>query len=103
MALQSLSRGETFWLGDTEGCVLPIPDGIEMSHAPLRASQGGWDLDARGALGGVAAPARSAWRIRCSIAKTGAPVAVMPGDYGLLQYGLFSIFFQYSTPPPKVT
>ena len=35
-----------------------------------------------------------------SFAKSGAPVPVVPGDYGLLQYRLFSIFFQYTAPAP---
>jgi hypothetical protein len=34
-----------------------------------------------------------------ALARTGAPVPVVPGDSGLLQYGLFSIFFQYTTAP----
>ena len=32
------------------------------------------------------------------LARAGAPVPVLPGDYGLIQYGLFSVFFQYTTP-----
>jgi hypothetical protein len=70
-----------------------------MSDVPLRASQGGgWDLDAQGAVAG-------ALRIRgrdedpVAIGRAG-PLGVLPGDYGLVQYGLFAIFFQYGTEPP---
>jgi hypothetical protein len=101
MELRTLNRGQTFWLGDEPGCALPIPDGIEMSNAPLRSSQGGWDLDARGAVGG-ALRLRGRTEDVASIAKTGAPVAVMPGDFGLIQYGQFSIFFQYTATAPIV-
>jgi len=101
MAMRTLSRGESFEMGDARGAVLPIPDGILMSEAPLRASQGGgWDLDARGAVSGTL-------RIRgrdedpAAMGRAG-PLGVLPGDYGLLQYGLFSVFFQYGSQPPPV-
>ena len=44
--LRTLPRGQSFSLGDEAGQVLPIPDGVLMSAAPLRASQGGWEVDA---------------------------------------------------------
>ena len=34
-----------------------------------------------------------------AIAKSSAAVPIMPGDYGLIQYGQISIFFQYTTQP----
>jgi hypothetical protein len=100
--MRTLTRGQTFWLGETPGCVIPIPDGVEMSPSPLHASQGGWDLDARGAIGGTLR-LRGRMEEVVSIAKAGAPVAVMPGDFGLLQYGQFSIFFQYTSAPASPT
>ena len=100
--MRTLHRGQTFWLGDTPGCVLPVPDGIDMSASPLRASQGGWELDARGAFGGTLR-LRGRMEEVASIARAGIPVAVMPGDFGLLQYGQFSIFFQYTSAPASPT
>jgi len=96
--LRTLPRGQSFSLGDEAGQVLPIPDGVLMSAAPLRASQGGWEVDALGVTGGML-KLRGRDEDPMSFAKSGAPVPVVPGDYGLLQYGLFSIFFQYTTQP----
>lgn len=96
--VRTLARGESFVMGDEEMAVLPIPDGIPMSSMPLRASQGGWEVDAQGAMGG-ALKLRGRDEDPASFARSGAPIPVVPGDYGLLQYGLFSIFFQYTTQP----
>lgn len=100
---RTLARGESFTMGEGAKHVLPIPDGVVMSAIPLRASQGGWEVDALGAEGGTL-KLRGRDEDPVSFAKSGAPVPVVPGDYGLLQYGLFSIFFQYTTlPPPMAT
>jgi hypothetical protein len=98
VSLRTLTRGESFVLGDGLDAALPIPDGVEMSPTPLRAAQGGWDLDARGALGGLLT-LRGRPEDPLALARTGAAVPVMPGDYGLVQYGQFSIFFQYTSQP----
>jgi hypothetical protein len=98
VALETLHRGESFTLGDGEDDALPIPDGIEMSAMPLRAAHGGWELDARGCVGGLLT-LRGRSEDPAAIARAGAPVPVMPGDYGLVQYGQFSIFFQYTAQP----
>jgi hypothetical protein len=104
VALRTLGRGESFEMGDGKGAILPIPDGILMADKPLRGSPaGGWDLDAQGVVGG-ALRLRGRDEDPVAMGRSGAPIGVMPGDYGLLQYGLFSVFFQYGTqPPPAVT
>jgi len=98
VALDTLERGESFELGEGENSILPVPDGIEMSSTPLRGSVGGWELDARGCIGGLLT-LRGRAEDPIAIARAGAPVPVMPGDYGLIQYGQFAIFFQYSSKP----
>jgi TonB family protein len=98
VALRALGRGESFVLGDGEAAVLPVPDGLDMSPVPVRAAGGGWELDARGTISGTLS-LRGRTEDPASIARAGAPIPVMPGDYGLLQYGQFSIFFQYSPKP----
>lgn len=98
VALETLQRGESFTFGEGENDVLPIPDGIEMSQAPLRAAQGGWELDVRGAIGGLLT-LRGRSEDPTALARTGAPVPVMPGDFGLIQYGQFGVFFQYTSQP----
>ncbi len=95
MALRTLKIGESFEFGDGEGAVLPVPDGLDMAHTPVRASQGAWELDARGAIAGVL-KLRGRDEDVASFGRSGAPVPIVPGDYGLLQYGQFGIFFQYS-------
>lgn len=98
VALRTLERGESFALGDGLECELPIPDGIEMSPTPLRGAAGGWELDTRGCVGGLLT-LRGRGEDPVAIARAGAAVPVMPGDYGLIQYGQFAIFFQYTTQP----
>ena len=80
----------------TKGSVLPIPDGLDMSATPVRAAQGAWEIDARGAVAGVL-KLRGRDEDVASFARSGASFPIVPGDYGLLQYGQFGIFFQYST------
>lgn len=98
VALRTLERGESFQLGDAPGAELPIPDGLDISPAPVRAAQGGWELDARGCVGGLLT-LRGRAEDPLAVARAGAPVPVMPGDYGLIQYGQLSIFFQYTNQP----
>jgi hypothetical protein len=101
LAMRTLARGESFDMSDGKGSVLPMPDGIPMSDMPLRASPSGWDVDAQGVVAG-SLRLRGRDEDAVAVGRSGAPMAVVPGDYGLLQYGLFSIFFQYGTQPPPV-
>lgn len=98
VAMKTLTRGESFLLGEGLGSELPIPDGIEMSPTPLKGGQGGWELDTRGCVAGLLT-LRGRAEDPVAIARAGAPVPVMPGDYGLIQYGQFAIFFQYTSQP----
>ena len=100
--LRTLRKGESFQLDDSPNAAYAMPDGVEMSKMPLFFARGGWELDARGAKGG-ALRLRGRDEDPAAIASSGAPIAVVPGDYGLLQYGLFSIFFQYTTMAPPVS
>ncbi len=102
VALRTLARGESFHLGDSKDAVLPIPEGLEISPTPVRAAAGGWELDARGCLGGLLT-LRGRAEDPVAIARTSAAVPIMPGDYGLIQYGQLSIFFQYTTKPIKMS
>jgi hypothetical protein len=102
MNVRTLARGESFEMGDGKGAVLPIPDGVLMSERPFRASpDGGWELSADGVLSGSLS-LRGRDEDPVSVARLGAKVGLVPGDYGLLQYGLFSLFFQYGAQPPRI-
>ena len=102
LELRTLRRGESFEIDDKGLGACAMPEGLEMARVPLFFARGGWELDAKGALAGTL-------RIRgreedpVALAKAGAPIAVVPGDFGLLQYGLFGIFFQYTTLAPPVS
>lgn len=100
--LRTLARGESFELGDSLGASLPIPDGLEMSPVPIRAVAGGWELDARGCLSGLLT-LRGRAEDPVAIARTSAAVPIMPGDFGLIQYGQIALFFQYTTQPIKMS
>jgi hypothetical protein len=96
-----LEPGQDCVLGDASNALAPHPDALQAPEMPLRAVGSGWELDARGALSGVL-------RLRgrdedvLGLGRGGAPVPVVPGDYGLIQYGLFSVFFQYTSRPPAM-
>lgn len=98
VALKNLDRGRSFVLSDDPSAALPRPDGIDMAEAPIRATQGGWDLDAKGCVGGLLT-LRGRPEDPVALARAGTPVPVMPGDFGLIQYGQFSVFFQYTAQP----
>jgi hypothetical protein len=96
-----LERGESFVLGEGHPQVIAMPEGIDMPQTPVRAAPGGWEVDARGTVSGILR-LRGRDEDPVAVGRTGAAVAIMPGDYGLLQYGLFSIFFQYATPAKPI-
>lgn len=102
VALKTLVRGESFHVGDAPEATLPVPEGVEMATVPLRAAASGWELDARGCLGGLLT-LRGRAEDPVAIARTSAAVPVMPGDFGLIQYGQVSLFFQYTTQPIKMS
>ncbi len=102
VALRTLARGESFHLGDSPDASLPIPEGIEMAPTPVRAAASGWELDARGCLGGLLT-LRGRAEDPVAIARTSVAVPIMPGDFGLIQYGQVSLFFQYTTQPIKMS
>jgi hypothetical protein len=102
VALRTLVRGQSFQLGDSLDATLPIPEGVEMSATPVRAAAGGWELDAKGCVGGLLT-LRGRAEDPVAIARTNVPVPIMPGDFGLIQYGQVSLFFQYTSQPIKMS
>ncbi len=91
VSLKHLARGQS--LGD-----FPTPDGLEMSDAPIRATGDSWEIDPRGALTGKLR-LRGREETVEAIAKNALPFPVIKGDYGLLQYGQYGIFFQCGERP----
>jgi len=101
VGVKFLTPGESCILGESPGALAPIPDGLEASEAPLRAVSSGWELDARGAVNGMLT-LRGREENVVGLARSGAPVPVVPGDHGLIQYGTFAVFFQYTSPAPAL-
>lgn len=99
---RDLRRGESLAVGEAQGALCAKPDQSEVADLPIRAVGNGWELDARGASGGVL-HLRGRREDPGELGRRGAPVPIVPGDYGLLQYGSFSVFFQFSeaAPAPK--
>src|SRR5271166_1206650 len=88
VGMRMLPRGQDCILGEVPGALAPMPDGLHAPASPLRAVGGGWELDARGAVSGVLV-LRGREEKLMALARSGAPVQVLPGDYGLVQYGIF--------------
>ncbi|HLK36411.1 MAG TPA: AgmX/PglI C-terminal domain-containing protein [Polyangiaceae bacterium] len=101
IGVQLLEPGQDCLLGEARGALAALPDGLSASGAPLRAVGNGWELDARGALSGVLI-LRGREENVAGLGQATGPVPVVPGDYGLIQYGLFSVFFQYTAPAPPL-
>jgi hypothetical protein len=95
VGVKLLDPGQDCILGDTSEALAVIPGDVEVPTAPLRSVGSGWELDARGAMSGLLL-LRGRQEDVVRLARSGAPVPVVPGDYGLVQYGLFSVFFQYT-------
>lgn len=100
LGVRHLMGGQSFSLGDGEGAVVPKPDRSPASDVPIRAVGNGWELDLRGATGG-ALYLRGRRENPADLATSPAPIAIVAGDYGLIQYGPnFSVFFQFAHAPP---
>lgn len=102
LGVKLLERGQDCFLGEASGALSAIPDGVDASERPLRAVAGGWELDARGAVSGTVL-LRGREESVAGLNRTQAPIPVLPGDHGLIQYGQFSVFFQYTAPAPALT
>jgi hypothetical protein len=101
VGIKLLQRGQDCVLGEKPGALAAMPDGLAAAATPLRAVGGGWELDARGAVSGVVY-LRGREEDVAGLSRSGGPVPVVPGDFGLVQYGLFSVFFQYTVPAPPL-
>lgn len=96
-----LERGRDCRFGDDADALAPMPEGVHAAPTPLRAVSSGWELDARGAVSGLLT-LRGREENVAGLARAGESVPVVPGDHGLIQYGLFSISFQYTAPPQSI-
>jgi len=68
---------------------------------PVHGNAGAWELNPAGAIKGYLRM-RGRDEDVAEIARIGAPVALMPGDVALLQYGAFALFAQPVAEAPKL-
>jgi hypothetical protein len=101
LAVRNLDRGQSLGIGDGEGSVVAKPDGSLVADFPVRALGAGWELDARGATGGEVL-LRGRRENPAELGRSGAPIPIVAGDYGLIQYGNFGVFFQFSHAAPVI-
>ena len=99
LASRDLRSGQSLEVGETPMALIAKPDDSAVSALPIRAVGAGWELDARGASGGRL-HLRGRTEDPAELAKSGAPVPIVAGDYGVLQYGSLSVFFQFAHPAP---
>jgi hypothetical protein len=95
----TLASGQSFRLGENKESLVAKPDGVPISDFPIRAVGAGWELDARGATGGQVF-LRGRKENPAQLAASGAPIPIVAGDYGIVQYGNFGVFFQFTEAPP---
>src|SRR5450432_3764580 len=101
LAVRNLDSGQSLNIGETEGCVVAKPDGSLVADSPVRAVGAGWELDARGATGGELL-LRGRRENPAELGRSGAPIPIVAGDHGLVQYGNFAVFFQFSHGAPII-
>jgi hypothetical protein len=101
LATDNLTAGRSLKIGDGEGAVVAKPDTASVSDSPIRAVGSGWELDTRGATGGEVV-LRGRKEDPADLGRVGAPIPIVAGDYGLIQYGNFGIFFQFSNAVPAM-
>src|SRR6478609_40961 len=102
LVAENLTPGRSLKVGEGEGAVVARPDSAQVSELPIRAVGNGWELDARGATGGEV-HLRGRKEDPADLGRVGAPIPIVAGDYGLIQYGNFGIFFQFSNAVPKLS
>jgi hypothetical protein len=99
LASRDLRAGESLVMGESDRALYAKPDASDLADLPIRAIGRGWELDARGVTGGLL-HLRGRREDPCEIGKSGAPIPIVPGDYGLLMYGRVSLFFQFAHTAP---
>src|SRR3954471_928452 len=99
LSVKHLLAGESFVLGEGRDAIMAMPEGLTGPESPVRAVGTGWEVDARGVSQRLL---RLRGREGDRKPLSPAPIPLVPGDWGLLQYGSFSVFFQFGLAPPPL-
>lgn len=97
LAVRHLRPGQPLLMGDGRDALLAKPDGSGVPDQPVRAVGNAWELDPRGTTGGTVR-LRGRDEDPTALGQAGGAIPLLPGDFGLLQYGQFAIFFQFTDP-----
>ncbi len=97
LAVRHLSPGGVLSIGEGADALVARPEGTNVPDKPFYSVGNGWELDPRGATGGTLR-LRGRDETPEALAKSGIPVPVVAGDHGLIQYGRFALFFQFTEP-----
>lgn len=101
LGVRTLQPGQSLHLGEGEDALSVKPDASAAPDYPIRAVGAGWELDLQAVRGGVVY-LRGRPEDAARLAQHSGVVPVIPGDFGLLQYGQFSLFFQFTAPSPPL-
>jgi hypothetical protein len=101
LAVRDLRAGQSLEVGDEAPAIVTAPLGVSISKAPIRAVGKGWELDASGATGGLLS-VRGRSEDPAALGLSGAPIPIVSGDHGILQYGSLSVFFQFTHTAPRI-
>jgi hypothetical protein len=101
LAQRTLRPGQSLRLGEGADALSVKPDASAAPDYPVRAVGSGWEIDLQAVRGGVVY-LRGRPEDALRLAQHTAVVPVIPGDFGLLQYGQFSLFFQFTAPAPPL-
>lgn len=91
LATRELLPGQSACFGDGPDGLIPLPDGLNVAPVPVRAVDAGWQVDPRGVTDGIILLGGREQDPTRLI----PPLVVTPGDWGLLQYGTVSLYFQF--------
>jgi hypothetical protein len=98
VATATLGRGESFAWDRRPRRLVALPEGLNAAQRPIRSTASGWQVDPYGATAGVL------WHAGRdedpTLLTTKVPIG--PGDWGLLQYGSFALFFQQIGAAPPI-
>lgn len=102
VALRHLAPGESLEIGDGPPALAPRPLGAEMPGCPIRSGARGWELDARGATGGLASIG-GVELDPSELPQDGREILLSANDWGLVEFGSIAVFFQLSRAAPPLS
>lgn len=101
LSVRHLRSGESYVLDGPAGQTEVRPEGSRAPQVIIAAVGARWEIDCQGASGGLMI-SEGKQQDPAKLAHLGHRVPVASGDYGLLRYGDFAVFFQLVNPAPPL-